>query len=335
MILEIKISVIIPVYNVEKYLKQSVLSAIEQEEVAEIILIEDNSPDDALVICKELEKTYEKVKLLRHPNGENRGAGASRNLGIINARYDYIAFLDADDYYLPNRFKEAVKLFNKNNSIDGVYEAVGTYFQDKKSENKWFSNRTETITTITKEVPPDKLFDVLTKGGGGFFHGNGLTIKKNIFNKTGLFDTHLILSQDVAMWRKIAAIGQLIGGEIINPVAIRRVHNDNRMMRSKEKEKKYAILMWETLIDWGGENNIDKSKMNNLYQAYLYSNIIYSLNTSNSFLKNMIMKFKYLFKLIFKYPVVLVIPSFWFSLSSRFIEMYGIFNNSNNKNGNR
>ena len=79
------VSVIIPVYNAEKYIEKAVSSALQLEEVKEIILIEDASPGDDLAICKGLVEQHEKIKLYTHPNNENRGAGASRNLGIINA----------------------------------------------------------------------------------------------------------------------------------------------------------------------------------------------------------------------------------------------------------
>jgi glycosyltransferase involved in cell wall biosynthesis len=69
-----------------------------------VILIEDGSPDNALDICRQLEQEYEKVKLFQHPNGENRGAGASRNLGLTKAKHSYIVFLDADDELIGDRF---------------------------------------------------------------------------------------------------------------------------------------------------------------------------------------------------------------------------------------
>ncbi len=99
-----QVSIIIPVYNAAAYVREAVESALIQPETGEILLIEDNSPDDSLRICQELAAKYDKVKLLRHPNGENRGPGASRNLGMRNARSPILAFLDADDYYLPGRF---------------------------------------------------------------------------------------------------------------------------------------------------------------------------------------------------------------------------------------
>jgi len=67
---------------------------LQQPETGEILLVEDNLPDNCLQICQKLEKEHEKVRLLRHPDGKNHGAGATRNLGIKNAEFNYIAFLD-------------------------------------------------------------------------------------------------------------------------------------------------------------------------------------------------------------------------------------------------
>ncbi|WP_228442012.1 glycosyltransferase family 2 protein [Chryseobacterium nematophagum] len=99
-----KISVIIPVYNAEKYVQQAVESALQFEKVYEVILVEDGSPDNVLSVCERLRDQYPRVKLFQHADKKNHGAGASRNLGIANASGDFIAFLDADDYYLSNRF---------------------------------------------------------------------------------------------------------------------------------------------------------------------------------------------------------------------------------------
>ncbi|MGX5685013.1 glycosyltransferase family 2 protein [Chryseobacterium cucumeris] len=115
-----KISVImIPVFNAELYITKAVESALQFSEVFEVLLIEDRSPDNALEICKELAEKHMRVQFFQHPDKENHGAGASRNLGIENAAGDVIAFLDADDYFLPNRFDVEKELF-KNPQIEGI-----------------------------------------------------------------------------------------------------------------------------------------------------------------------------------------------------------------------
>ncbi|MGZ5284046.1 MAG: glycosyltransferase family 2 protein, partial [Kaistella sp.] len=76
-----KISVIIPVYNAAAFLRKAVESALKHTAVAEVLLIEDASPDHSLEICKELVSENQKVKLFQHHDLGNHGAGASRNLG--------------------------------------------------------------------------------------------------------------------------------------------------------------------------------------------------------------------------------------------------------------
>lgn len=63
-----KISVITPVYNAEKYVTQAVESALQFDEVHEVILVEDQSPDNALEVCKKLAEQYDRVKLYQHPD---------------------------------------------------------------------------------------------------------------------------------------------------------------------------------------------------------------------------------------------------------------------------
>src|SRR6187401_917604 len=105
------ISVIIPVFKAEKHIRKAVESALQFDEVKEVILIEDGSPDNSLSVCIALCKEFPRVKLFRHTDEKNHGAGASRNLGLSNASCNFIAFLDADDYFLSNRFDTEQEIF--------------------------------------------------------------------------------------------------------------------------------------------------------------------------------------------------------------------------------
>lgn len=136
---EFNVSVIIPVYNAGNYLEKAVDSALLQPETAEVILVEDASTDNSLKICYDLERKYEKVILFRHSDGGNHGPGASRNLGILHASYKYIAFLDADDFYLPKRFRKDKEILLNNSDIDGVHNALGIYFYTSREDNTGIS----------------------------------------------------------------------------------------------------------------------------------------------------------------------------------------------------
>ena len=99
----LKISVIIPVYNVEKYLRICLESILNQNfKGYEIILINDGSTDNSLNICREYEKKYSNIIVI---NEENSGPSAARNKGLEYAKGKYISFIDSDDELLPNYFK--------------------------------------------------------------------------------------------------------------------------------------------------------------------------------------------------------------------------------------
>ena len=264
-----KISVVIPVYNAEQFVRNAVVSALEQAETAEVILAEDNSTDDSLRVCRSLEKEYHNVSLIRHPDGKNHGAGATRNLGVRNATMEYLAFLDADDFYLADRFKVAVELFSRHENIDGIYEAIGVCFEDDESENKWISHGENDITTLPERVSPDRLIDLLLGNKKGTFSLDGLTVRKNIFEKCGFFFENLRLHQDYAMNIQMAQFAKLYPGRLTTPVAMRRVHSGNRILSDYNR---YLTnnLMWKTLFKWAIENRLQTDRTTTIFLYHLY-----------------------------------------------------------------
>jgi len=264
-----KVSVVIPVFNADKFLRIAVISALEQIETAEIILAEDNSTDNSLDVCRSLEKEYPCVSLVRHPDLENHGAGATRNLGVRNASMEYLSFLDADDFYLTDRFKVAAELFSELENIDGVYEAIGVCFEDEDARNKWISYEDSDITTLSERVCPDILFDLLLEGGKGTFSLDGLTVKRSLFEKCGYFFENLRLHQDTAMIIKMAQFGRLHPGRLDTAVAMRRVHGGNRSI-SNYARNLTSSLMWKTLFEWSMQNRIQTDRITAVFQNYLY-----------------------------------------------------------------
>lgn len=238
------ISVIIPVFNAENFVRQAVMSALNEDVVSEVILIEDKSPDNALAVCKELEREFEKVKLFQHPNCENRGASASRNLGIKKATYEYIAFLDADDFFAPQRFIKTIEIFKNHPKADGVYEAIGI-FKGTPEEYKIYS--------ILKPIKPNLLFHYLIRGTYGHFSTDGLTVKKSLFEKSGFFNESLALHQDAELWLRMAYFGKLYAGNLSSPIAYARRHEKNRVTHA---DRTSILKYWKTVRQFYLNNKI-------------------------------------------------------------------------------
>lgn len=101
-----QVSVIIPVYNAEKYINQCLDSIVGQTlRDIEIICVDDGSSDRSLEILREYQERDDRVKVIEQPNG---GAGAARNNGLRHATGEYLSFLDADDFFEPDMLEEAV-----------------------------------------------------------------------------------------------------------------------------------------------------------------------------------------------------------------------------------
>ena len=130
-----KLSYIIPVYNVEEYLHQCIDSILGQTmDDYEIILIDDESPDGCPAICDEYKGKYPDLFKVVHK--KNGGPSAARNLGIELAEGEYLLFMDSDDYLAGDRISE---IFNiaKENRLDVLHNS-----------NFWFKNDTENGTAV-------------------------------------------------------------------------------------------------------------------------------------------------------------------------------------------
>jgi len=116
------ISVIMIFLNEARFIEEAISSVLVQSERDwELLLIDDGSTDGSAEIARShTEKRPVKVRYLRHPGGETRGTGPSRDLGLRSARGRYVAFLDADDTYLPGRLARHVEILERMRDIDVV-----------------------------------------------------------------------------------------------------------------------------------------------------------------------------------------------------------------------
>ena len=110
------VTVIIPAYSAENYLRKSVESVLEQDIETQILLIEDHSPDGTGALADRLAAEYPGKLQVIH-NQENKGVAESRNIGIRMAEGKYIAFLDADDWWAAGKLKKQVALIEKTGKV--------------------------------------------------------------------------------------------------------------------------------------------------------------------------------------------------------------------------
>lgn len=256
----VDISVIIPVYNAANFLNAAVQSVLQFEFINEIIIVDDYSTDNSFVLCNNLAQENEKIKSYRHPAGYNKGAAAARNFGIQLAKSEYIAFLDADDFYLPNRF-DAEKHLLQDSYIDGVYGALGTYYYSENGLQNFLTLNKKQLTTIDKYVAPEELKYVLLNihnefGSNNYLTLDTLTVKKSIVLKVGGFNENLRLGEDNEFIIKLSIKGKLRPGIIDKPIAMRGVHGSNTLLTRRPDPQNFV---WSELEIWL-KNNLDNEE---------------------------------------------------------------------------
>lgn len=125
----VKISVIIPVYNVEQYLRECIESVLLQSyRNIEILLINDGSTDESEKICKEYANQFSFIRLISKENG---GLSDARNVGILNSTGEYLIFLDSDDYWDSDFLSEVVNEYLIDGNIDYLFFRNKFYYEQK------------------------------------------------------------------------------------------------------------------------------------------------------------------------------------------------------------
>jgi glycosyltransferase involved in cell wall biosynthesis len=268
---DFKVSVVIPVYNAEEYLKRAVKSLVSISEINEIILVDDGSTDSSFLLCNKLSSDNDKIKVLQHHDQHNKGAAASRNLGIRHAKSEFISFLDADDYYLPHRFENDKKIFGHYEDAEGVYGCSQEKFESEKAADYFFSTRDRVITAMTEIIAPENLFKSLIFGGYGEFHTSTITLKKSAFYKVGFFNEKIRYVEDTELWLKLSLKCRLYCGNISEPQSIRVVH-ENNSIHQFQKIAPYRSLMYQELFIWCINESFPFNIKNDLFNAlYRYS----------------------------------------------------------------
>ena len=189
------ISVIIPVYNAEKSIEKSLISIKNQtwEGVFEIILVNDGSSDRSKTIIENYQQNHQDQNIILI-NQENRGVSKARNAAMKIAQGDYIALLDSDDAWLPEKTEKQMK-FLENQNIDFI-------------TSLW---NNENITFPYKLHPPNKLVKITLKKLLFKITGQTSTaiFKRKIFENTGFFDENQNYSEDANYWMRISEKNQM------------------------------------------------------------------------------------------------------------------------------
>jgi len=267
-----QVSVIVPIFNGKQFIEKAVQSALIQPEVVEIILIDDGSTDGSLELAEGIAAREDKVKCLYHPGHKNIGLGATRNLGIKHAIAPFVAMLDVDDYFYPERFKITKEVFAKHPDADVVYEMIENVFTSEAVKEAWLAHGNGLTLGIQRKVPPEKVFDLIVENRDGDMGADGLTMKRSFFAKSGYYPTVTkTIGEDTNLLLRMAAVGNLYAGSF-EPVAGRLVHGENVSLAPSSQQIDKQVQNYEDALHWIHQHVKDHTKGEKLLQRVLIHN---------------------------------------------------------------
>lgn len=185
-----RFSVILPVYNVEAYLRECVSSILNQTyKDYEIILVDDGSTDASPRICDELSEKYNCISVVHKKNG---GAADSRNAGTKEAKGDYVVYLDSDDFILDKEFLKKLDERAKSN-VDLIFYKYQKYYNENgRLEECGFS-----YLNAMQEKTYENKIDALVKGDAFYGMAWIKAIKKSIISENNIEFEVGLLGEDM------------------------------------------------------------------------------------------------------------------------------------------
>lgn len=206
------VSIIIPVYNGENYLRDAIDSALAQTYPnVEIIVVNDGSCDEGAT--ENVALSYgDKIRYFYKENG---GVATALNLGIQKMKGDYFSWLSHDDMYYPNKLEKQIQALRKHGDMTAI---VHSDYDLLDVASQAITHIQQSITYSIDQLT-NSVFPVLQ----GLIHGCSLLIHKSHFDRVGVFDESLITTQDYDLWFRLFHYQKTV--YITEPLVLARLHN--------------------------------------------------------------------------------------------------------------
>ena len=206
------VSVIIPAYNAARTLETTVQSVYGQSlQDFEIVIVDDGSKDNTLEVAQRIAASDSRIKVVAQSNS---GAAAARNAGIKAAMGEYVAFLDADDLWLPQKLERQIALLNSEKDAAAVQ--TGAYY---------VNDDLEVLSVRPCVIPEDVLLETLLFRSFPALMST-LLVKRSAFDKIGLLNTKLVILEDWELAIRLSRFCNL--KSIEEPLALYRNYPGNR-----------------------------------------------------------------------------------------------------------
>lgn len=246
-----KVSIIIPVYNGEKYVEKAIRSALQQTyDNIEILVVNDGSTDRTDEVCRK----YKDEEKIRYYKKENGGVSTALNLALEKMTGEYFSWLSHDDYYYPNKIEEDLKAIEEKTIVLSDYGLI--------DENGHCYN---------KVIQPHEVINMHNEFAlfKGYINGITLLIPRNAFIECGNFDVSLRCTQDYDMWLRMLLKGYKFK-HIPKVLALTRIHS-NQVTNTNPKMVSEGNELWIRMME---ELPLERKKMINNTEYNFYKQMV-------------------------------------------------------------
>ncbi len=212
------VSVIIPVFNSEPFLAEAVESALAQSyHPVEVIVVDDGSTDGGAQVAQGYP--------VRYFFQQHLGPGAARNLGIRQARGEFLSFLDADDVWMPEKTTAQMRMLADRPELDAVFGQVEQFAGGEEA-----SPKTRFIGTVMNGI-----------------HAGAMLIRSASFARVGLFATGWAIGEFVDWYARAVEAG--FASAVLPEVVVRRRIHEGNLMRGERVDKTEYARILKTALD--------------------------------------------------------------------------------------
>ena len=268
-----KFSIVIPVYNVEQYLKNCVDSVLSQTFTDfELILVDDGSTDNSPLICDEYAKNDARVRVVHKVNG---GQSSARNIGVSKAVGEYIVFLDSDDFICKNDFLEKL---NKADQTDVIIYRYSKYYSDDKISP---------LNLSYSDLPKDKteFLRKLVNIDGFFCSCWTKAIKRDVIAENSIAFDESLNCEDIDWYYNVVLKAHTFSA--IDEVFVMYRQRQGSVTKAMPKKSCegliYTINKWKDNFDRLTDESLKNVMLSSL--AKIYCNLLISYSKSTKMLK--------------------------------------------------
>lgn len=263
------VSVIIPVYNVRPYLRESLDSVLAQTyQNLEILIIDDGSTDGSGEICDEYQQKDPRIRVIHQ---ENRGLSAARNAGLDRMTGEIVAFLDPDDAFLPEMIRAMTDVM-KRHRADIVCCKAAAFRTTRRMNMEQIRNQNDKLSGQENILTTTKALSALIDGQLSFMVWNKI-YTKHLWEKLRFPVGHVI--EDIRIMHLLLAAADHIG-TIDQKLVLHRIRSDSITRSHSAKNIMDSLLAWKILEEYVIQHTpgIFTEKQKNRFQERYLRNMI-------------------------------------------------------------